>query len=1044
MILNSQQQTAAERSSQDVCVVAGPGSGKTRVLVARFCWLIEQGVAPGRILAFTFTDKAAAEIKSRLANEFRGSPEILEQIERAWVSTMHGFCARLLREHAIDAGVDVGFSVWDQVTSATRLRQAAEQALDEQFGSDQDGSVSLLTALDVSSSPIGRRPDLPAALISVYEAARIAGEDLEGLANLRTEQPMPAISDILTAVGPVLDLSEEWSTAKRREKREQLRVWVDEARKLAANPITEQHFRVIDAFRPNLQGLTAPVKEVLRDCRDRLAPSVSQALATRHYMPQRERLVGVLRRIDSLYRSQKAETGALDFSDLEEHAVALLEDRPQIRERVRNRFEHILMDELQDTNPLQWRFVNLIRRPERFFAVGDPNQSIFGFRHADPGVYRGYRGELERAGLEVDKLTANYRTRPQILDTVEQLLEGQPGLETEPMEAGRDFPEVSGPSVEAWVAEGESTEGAEEHEAAWVAHRIAEIREAEGRSWRDFAVLARKVSALRTVEQALKQRRIPCLVVGGRTLLESREVLDLILALSVIANTADEVCLAGLLRSPLVGVSDETLLRLKLEGDLWESMNDSAWLRTAGCDPDDIERIEWFRLTVEQLRANRDTISPDILLSRLLDESGYEDTLADHESANIEKSLVLVRAVWEQQHLSPADLVTWLAEVRSAESEAEAPPSEAADAVRLMTVHGAKGLEFPVVFVAALHKGVSSALDPISYSAKAGFGVRWRDPVTGKRAPDGAFASIESEQKRKSAEEEMRLLYVALTRAEDHLVLSYAAAERSRGSAWSRLVAERLQPQPVELTPENGRPPELHIPPASEPPGLLDPSETGGQHDSSAAVTDLTEFQACPRRYYLGRYLGFDSTDSLPAAHPAAADLGTQVHKILAGEEVEEPSQEALDLVESFRNGPLNARMQRASRTEHEFEFRIAIENIVLRGKIDLWFEEAGELVLVDYKTDRDESRREPYELQLRLYALALERLTGRVPDRALLCYLRSGRDLDVSRDKDALDSVRVTVRRFRDAQEHLAFPLCESGHCTHCPYFEGMCPAGS
>ena len=176
VILTADQRRAVERSGQNVCVVAGPGSGKTRVLIERFAWLVEhEGVDAGRILAITFTEKAATEIKQRLMDRFVDRADLREQIERAWVSTIHGFCARLLREHAIAAGLAPDFSVLDQAPSDRLARAAAEESIDELLRERSNDTRRLLESLDLSTQDDGRQPDLARGLLEIYEAMRLAG-----------------------------------------------------------------------------------------------------------------------------------------------------------------------------------------------------------------------------------------------------------------------------------------------------------------------------------------------------------------------------------------------------------------------------------------------------------------------------------------------------------------------------------------------------------------------------------------------------------------------------------------------------------------------------------------------------------------------------------------------------------------------------------------------------------------------------------------------------------------------------------------------------
>ncbi len=190
-----------------------------------------------------------------------------------------------------------------------------------------------------------------------------------------------------------------------------------------------------------------------------------------------------------------------------------------------------------------------------------------------------------------------------------------------------------------------------------------------------------------------------------------------------------------------------------------------------------------------------------------------------------------------------------------------------------------------------------------------------------------------------------------------------------------------------------------------------------GQYDSTAAVTAIATFAACPRKYFL-------STVTVGEVRGGEGGIATGLaaHRILAGETVD--AAEAAVLAQTFTDSDLGHRAVRASRIEREFDFLLNVDDVVLRGQIDLWFEESGELILVDYKTDRDELASSQYHLQLRLYALAIERYSGRLPDRAVLYYLRSNRMVEVGISEAELDEARVAVREFRDTQESLEFPL--------------------
>lgn len=1048
MKLTPLQKLAVERSGQDVCVVAGPGSGKTTVLIARFVWLVEGcDVDPTRILAITFTEKAATEIKQRLVRAFDKRPEYREAIERAYVSTIHGFCARLLKEHAIAAGLTPDFTVLDQPWSAQLLRESVDETLDALFGDQTAGMRQLLEALDLGTDDDGRQPDLARSLLSVYEAMRVAG--------CTEVPPRPPVQDVYPQIAEglrrILAETPQTRTPNQRTAHRQLKDWARGFLALPRVPLTPGHFRLLDDYSINTGHLTqgTAARTVAALLKEKLLPALEGQWLLEHYGALHDLLREALRRLDDAYRTKKQARGALDFSDLEEGAIRLLSTEPKVRQTVRESFDAILMDELQDTNRLQWCLLDQLRTPDRFFAVGDINQSIYGFRHADPEVFQTYRAQLAAAGKHIDDLKENHRSRAEILTTVERIVGNEPGIELRDLIAAYPYADKREPSVELLIGQGDQAPDIEAH---LVAQRI---RQLEGTliigdggaprpaQFRDMAILARTLPALAPFETALEQWNVPFIVTAGRTFFETQEILDLRHLLLVLANASDEVSLAGVLRSPLVGLSDESILRWRL--------------KLPGIENGDAERLARFEALLARLRPVADATSPEGLLAHALDESDYESGLNDRARANIEKFLALLRQQHRNNPQPLAELVASLDALRASQSEAEAPPAEAGNVVRVMSVHSAKGLEFPVVFLVALHKGGDRRRPVLSFSPDAGLGAKWRNPQSGNGQSDPFHAAWSDDLKRKELEEENRLFYVGMTRAREHLVLSYAETNRPT-SKWSRLADQALRQQsgPEPRITLASRQPEIAAGVVAEslatPEILLSRPTVHDQWDSTAAVTAIAEFAACPRKYYLGRYLGLASApcpafDDDPAAEPPdeidAGEFGLQVHALLAGLPVEAPDPQALELVSTFRNSELGLRAARAARIEREFDFLFALDGVILRGQIDLWFEEGGELILVDYKTDREESvRHESYSLQLQVYALALEHHLGRLPDQACLHFLRSNRIVAVDLSPGGLTAAHNQVRDFRQAQESLQFPLKEGEQCRRCQFYKSSCPA--
>jgi ATP-dependent helicase/nuclease subunit A len=700
---------------------------------------------------------------------------------------------------------------------------------------------------------------------------------------------------------------------------------------------------------------------------------------------------------------------------------------------------------LQDTNALQWRLVALIRRS--FFAVGDINQSIYGFRHAEPAVFGKYRGSLVEAGARIDDLRENHRSFSEILEVVSRVLDGQKGIEPRALIASRG---ASGggvvPAVELLVGHTDEEAGAdhervdaEDVEASMVAARIREFcpdnRGGGGVALKDIAILVRALGATKPIERALDRFGIPFVVSGGRTFLEAREIRDVMALLAALVNPMDEIAVVGVLRSPLLGLPDEEIFRMGHDG------------RRAEFD-------RWFG----RLRTMVGFVAPDLLLVSALDECGYAEGLTDRARANVEKLLACIRREHRRQPRPLAELLDSLEALRATQSEAEAPPPEAGNVVRMMTIHAAKGLEFPIVFVSALQRGTDQGKPVIAFSPRAGLGAKWRNPFTGAGQADRAHKQIVEEIKEREAAEENRLLYVAMTRAEDHLILSYAE-KKKRAAGWPKLVSAAMVPtrigdgvMPALKTTAHG----AYAAVAAEHDQLLDPPVIANRHDAAAAVTSIALFHACPRKYLLTsigsgtqRRRGdgdFDKRDDFEGNYEdAGIAFGSEVHRILAVQNGATDQAHAVELASRFTGSELGQRAARATRIEREFDFLFYFEDVVLRGQIDLWFEEDGELILVDYKTDRiadDQESSKAYALQLQIYALALERYAGRTADRAVLYYLRPNKIVDVPIDSKA---PRAAVRAFLSAQDSVEYPMERypmnpGEQCRRCAFFRSLC----
>lgn len=670
MTLTPAQRRAVERTGQDVCVIAGPGSGKTRVLVERFRWLVEaQGVRPAQILTITFTEKAAYEIRRRLAAAFAGDASLRRELERAPVGTIHAFCTRFLKENAVAAGLDPDFAILDERDAALLLSDAAHQAL---------------------NTLLAKQPDRLARLYQRWDVA----------------YPAEAL------------------TALYRKVR--------------------------------LDGFHLPAAEADME-------TVAEALRLTH----------------DLFAQAKRSRSAVDFDDLEDFSLRLLEANDTLRSYTQMRYEHILMDEVQDTNPQQWRLVKLLRTPGCFFAVGDVNQAIYGFRHARPEGFVAFRQEVESAGGVVDVLAENFRSRAAILEAAAAATHGEPGIEPMQLAPQREFRDES-PAVERFFVE--SSRADEAAEARWVAQRILELvgsfqvePPAGPRPARfdDIALLFRTTARFPAFTQAFHQAGIPYLLTGGRSLFERQEIMDAVSWLRVLANPLDEVALAAVLLSPFGGLDAGALIQMREPGrNLWESVEACAAPEAAA-----------LTSLIRDQRCRTGDVPPGALLMEALDATGYSAGLDAPSQANIARLIEIIDARWEAAPETTAALVSYLERVAQ-RGEGEAPLSGETGAVRLMTMHAAKGLEFPIVFLPSLDLEARADSGGIYYSVQEGLGAKWRNE-SGQSVKDAVAERLSEIAKLERAEESNRLLYVAMTRAEQKLILS--AAKTTRG--WTRRIA---------------------------------------------------------------------------------------------------------------------------------------------------------------------------------------------------------------------------------------------------------------
>jgi ATP-dependent helicase/nuclease subunit A len=826
-----EQAAAIEMGGRDVLLEAGAGTGKTGVMVDRYCRLVcDKEVSPDAILAFTFTDKAAAELRQRIRAELtrraelgsERAAELLSAIGGAWVTTIHGFCNRLLAGHPVAAGIDPGFRVLDAPETARAAREAFDEALKE-FLADEppaDGPISHDIGGKSAHRPRYSREDLVAAfevegvrgvVVGVHAELRSRGEAEPRLPEPPPSDPEAAIRHAAAAATAALEEMRE-SDPKRE--------LVERALARLTAPGEAPGLEELQALRPTSKAKAIlPYREAIDAAISRCAESGEGGLVYGH-------LGTLLELFSSRFEAAKDRRAGIDFEDLQVLATRLLE-RAEIGGAYRSRFSHLLVDEFQDTNRLQLRLIEALRGPRsEMVVVGDEFQSIYGFRHADLDVFREQRRAIERrADAELMELSGNFRSRPELIAAVNLFGAALLGESYRPLRVGAmpekpaDGPkshEMRGISAhrpleapvellltarDGWDAEEIELEPAIDGrtplnclaEARFLAARLRALADT-GVGRGEMVVLLRAFTHLDAYEDSLERAGLRPYVVGGRGYWSQQQVADVCALLATIANPLDDQALFGALASPACGATPDTLWLLRAAAGrrrhVWPALERAAAAgeaelaepeRLAQIPESELELLRRFVAAICGLRERGPRLSLEGLIEAATTETGYDLAVlmrpaGEARFANVRKLMRLAAEFESREGRDLRGLLDFLA--ARAESDAEAQAATAAeghDGVRIMTVHNAKGLEFDVVAVPDLSRrllaGVRAPALVLGREQPPRVGMQLRRLGTGAIGLYD-YAELCEESSERDSEEGLRLFHVAATRARERLILS--------------------------------------------------------------------------------------------------------------------------------------------------------------------------------------------------------------------------------------------------------------------------------
>jgi ATP-dependent helicase/nuclease subunit A len=755
------EQLAAVEAAGEVFVSAGAGTGKTSVLVERYVRAVcDRGVDVDSILVITYTRKAAGELRSRIraALTARDRPDLARRLDSAWISTIHGLCHRLLKAHPFAVGLDPRFRELDDAGSAVLRGEAFERALTAFCGGREPERLRLLATYGAEG--------LRRMLTGVYETLRSAGREL--VLELGERESLPdAIEAFRDAAGCLA--GDAGATVTQRGNAAQALLVV------TAGALSE---RVADLAALRCSGERAASYEATRRAVERAA---LEELAAR----DRDLLQELLDAFAREHTAAKRRESSVDFEDLQLAARDLLRGDEAVREAESSRFRLLMVDEFQDTNALQCEIVDLLSTPEteRFF-VGDEFQSIYGFRHADVRVFR----ERRRLAADLLALRSNYRSRPEVLAAVNHLFGEEFGGDFQPLAASGEFPDpVFGHPVELLVTDKASFADTDEHwrraEARSIATRVRELVDAGDAAPGEIVLLFAAGTDAEWYEEELRKLGLPTYRATGRGYFAQQQVTDLLAYLRLLHNRYDDEALATVLASPFVGVSNDALVLLRRHAGrrpLYCGLERTLPPELGG---DDERLLRAFRQRYERLVAFARREGLERLCELVLVEHDYDlAVLARWDGrrryANLRK---LARLARSYEALRGSDLEGFVRFVRDQDAlgakELEAvAEEEGADAVRLLTIHAAKGLEFKVVVVADAGRDTGGPRDPDEIVALSDgrFGFRVVHPTRGGREPVFHYEAVQDAEREGGRAERLRLYYVAMTRAIDRLIVSGA------------------------------------------------------------------------------------------------------------------------------------------------------------------------------------------------------------------------------------------------------------------------------
>ena len=1020
------QQKAISSAKDSTAVIAGAGSGKTRVLANRYLEILTNKYADiSEIVAITFTEKAASEMNERIVSmlserlssctddDVKYVENLIERQKEASISTIDAFCKKIVSEYPLEAGCNPYFEIMDTLDVKRRKKSAAKWAVEESLRAD-----------DVITKWLIKRDsyrNLISGLMHIYENIRILGVHFN---DLRVDDKM--LEDV-----------------KETE--------------MLSHKCVSEHFKKL------------------------------------------------LKLMDREYIKLGLNGTKMDFVELEMALIRLLK-HDVVGDIIRSKIKYVMVDEYQDINDIQDEIIRLLVKDDfehKIFVVGDPKQSIYRFRGGNVGLFNELVGEISQRTNGVIDLDTNFRSNVALIKATNYIFAKLFDESFSPSIAGRKDESVEDAMELTIIKSDKNVSLAAELEALYISNYIKEMVSKNEVSYNNIAILLRNTTNLEVFTKVFSETNIPFEVMNSAGLYSTFEVKLVLNLLYSMTDVADDIAFYSTLRSILFNLSDSDILKLRMKNEdksLFEA------LMSYETQEGDCDNIYHAKNIIFEFVQSVEVLSAKEYLSKVIRDTSIEAKLAVYDDnakklSNLHKFISI--ASKKAQSISIHELVDELREL-SEEADNESEVNMALDAVKIMTIHKSKGLQFPVVFLPQISKTISSFRDYGLFVRNLGLWVRVKTDFFDESdlENDEIAQAVRTENEEQELLEHIRCLYVALTRASERMIMVGSVKgskkeEAKKDTSWNYMISDALgleydipssvlhkidDDTAIKINILNGEELEAIVIDGDAKKGssielsnmsfplLKEVFDATDEYEMVVPVSAFESFSKCDREYVYRYILGIQP-DLLRDTHETqyvyekglkAVEMGNVFHAVCSRLDGEIQAEEVLiselsKTGEKYNNSDFEHLMKMVKKfesryrsVEHEYEvlkeepFMLKLNNLIISGIIDrIHIDRDGEITVIDFKTNNIERSEvalsaKEYQLQMKCYALAVMNRFECDSVVTRLHFMRIDEEYEqkfFASDMNAIEEELITIAGGIDACDLQTAVYTEKEECEKCIY---------